>query len=154
MTLHLIKLSVGSTSLDSLRQWQAERSAERRAAGLDPRPRHVTRMWPKRADEILGDGLGDGGSIYWVIQGWILGRQVIESFDEVRREDGIRRCAIVLSPEPVPVTPRQRAPFQGWRYLAAADAPPDARSGFGEAADPFLPADLARALDGLGVVGH
>lgn len=145
--LHLIKLSVGSDSVDDLRQWQTRRIEERRAAGLDPRPRHVTRMWPKRADEILG-----GGSLYWVIQGWIAVRQSIEAFDEVIGEDGIRRCAIVFSPELVIVAARPRGPFQGWRYLPAGDAPPDATTGFAEAAEAFgLPPDLAAELDGLGV---
>lgn len=155
--LHILKLCVGAVSVDDLRDWQAGRMAERRAAGLDPRPRHVTRMWPKRADEILGGG----GSLYWVIQGWIAVRQCIEGFDEQRGEDGIRRCAIVLSPELVTVSPRPRAAFQGWRYLAAGDAPPDARTenlaetlaGFAEEAEAFgLPAELAQALDGFGVV--
>lgn len=149
MTLHLVKLCVGATSIEDLASWQAGRIEERRAAGLDPRPRHVTRMWPKRAAEILG-----GGSLYWVIQGWITVRQGIEAFDEVVDADGIRRCAIVLAPELVPVGVRPRSAFQGWRYLKAEDAPPDARAGFAEAADPFLPADLARALDGLGVVSR
>lgn len=149
MTLHLLKLCVGETSIDNLRADQTRRREERRAAGLDPRHRHVTRMWPRRADEIL-----NGGSLYWVIQGWITARQPVLAFDEVRREDGIRRCGIVLSPELVAVSPRPRAAFQGWRYLAAEDVPPDARTGFAEAADPFLPEDLARALDGLGVVGR
>lgn len=149
MTLHLLKLCVGETSIDSLREWQARRVAERRAAGRDARHRHVTRMWPRRADEILG-----GGSLYWVIQGWITARQAIDGFEEVYRDDGIRRCGIILAPEIVAVSPRPRSAFQGWRYLAAGDAPPDARSGFAEAAEPFLPADLARALDGLGVVSR
>ena len=150
--LHILKLCVGAVSIDDLATWQAGRVAERRAAGLDARPRHVTRMWPKRADEILG-----GGSLYWVIQGWITVRQAIEDFAEVRGEDGIRRCAIVLSPELVTVSPRPRAAFQGWRYMAAGDAPPDARTlangGFAEEAEAFgLPPELAQALDGLGVV--
>jgi hypothetical protein len=149
-SLHLIKLSVGSDSVDDLAAWQAGRVAERRAAGLDPRPRHVTRMWPRRADDILG-----GGSLYWVIQGYIAVRQPIESFDEVVAEDGVRRCAIVLSPTLVRVAPRPRRPFQGWRYFAVSDAPPDVpdgpQTGFAEAAEGYLPAELAIALDGLGV---
>ena len=84
--LNLVKLCVGEASIEDLAGWQARRMAERRAAGLDPRPRHVTRMWPRRAEEILG-----GGSLYWVIQGYVAVRQVIEAFDEVRGEDGIRR---------------------------------------------------------------
>ena len=145
--LHLIKLCVGADTVDDLVAWQKQRSAARRAAGQDPRPRHVTRMWPRRAEEILA-----GGSLYWVFRGAVLARQRIEALEEVTGEDGIRRCAIVMSPEIVLVETRPRRPFQGWRYLAAADAPPDlATHG---TADPGLPTDLALALDGLGVVAR
>jgi hypothetical protein len=144
--LHLVKLCVGAVSVEDLSDWQARRTAERRAAGLDPRPRHVTRMWPRRAEEILG-----GGSLYWVIQGYLAVRQSVEAFDEVTGEDGVRRCAIVFSPELVRVAARPRGPFQGWRYLAATDAPPDLARGLAETAEPYLPAELAIALDGLGV---
>ncbi len=159
--LHLVKLCVGATSVRDLATWQARRVAERRAAGLDPRPRHVTRMWPRRAAEVLG-----GGSLYWVIQGYVAVRQRIEAFDEVVAEDGVRRCAIVFVPALIPVALRPRRPFQGWRYLAHPDAPPDAPqdgqldgqqdgqqdgAGFDESPDAYLPADLALALDGLGV---
>jgi hypothetical protein len=144
--LHLIKLSVGAASVEDLSDWQARRMAERRAAGLDPRPRHVTRSWPRRAEEILR-----GGSLYWVIQGYVAVRQAVEAFDEIRGEDGVRRCAIVFAPALVRVAARPRAPFQGWRYLAAGDAPPDLPQGFSEAAEPYLPPELAIALDGLGV---
>jgi hypothetical protein len=145
--LHLIKLCVGAESVDDLATWQARRIAERQAAGLDPRPRHVTRMWPRRAEEILG-----GGSLYWVMGGYIAARQAVEAFDEVVAEDGVRRCAIVMSPMIVRVAARPRGPFQGWRYFAVGDAPPDVpQAGFAEAAEAYLPADLAIALDGLGV---
>lgn len=120
--------------------------AERHAAGLDLRPRHVTRMWPRRAAEILG-----GGSLYWVVQGYVAVRQAIEAFDDATGEDGIRRCAIVLSPALVRVVARPRAPFQGWRYLAATDAPLDVPHAFAEAPEAHLPPELAIALDGLGV---
>ena len=52
MTVHLKKLSVGSESLGSLRQWQEAR----RKAGFELM--HVTRNTPRRAEEVL-----DGGSI-------------------------------------------------------------------------------------------
>jgi len=145
--LHMIKLSVGTDSVDDLADWQTRRVAERRAAGLDPRPRHVTRMWPRRADEIVGKG-----SIYWVIRGAVLARQSIEDLVEVRGEDGIRRCAIVFLPEIVLVVPRPRRPFQGWRYLASDDAPPDLAGPWSAGTD--LPPDLAVALDSLGVVAR
>ena len=145
--LNLIKLCVGAETIDDLLAWQKQRSADRRAAGLDPRPRHVTRMWPRRADEIL-----DGGSLYWVFKGAVLARQTIEALEEVTGEDGIRRCAIVMAPEIVQVEARPRRPFQGWRYLSTADAPPDLSRA--AQSEPGLPTDLALALDGLGVVAR
>ena len=145
--LHLIKLCVGAESVDDLVHWQEKRSRDRKMQGLDPRPRHVTRMWPKRDGELL-----DGGSLYWVFKGAVLARQKIEALDEVIGEDGIRRCAIVMSPEIVRVETRPRRPFQGWRYLTDKDAPPDLPAGAGGEAG--LPPDLALALNGLGVIAR
>ncbi|MEL6479262.1 MAG: DUF1489 domain-containing protein [Pseudomonadota bacterium] len=145
--LHLIKLSVGSDSIESLSDWQTGRSAWRRAQGLDPRPRHVTRMWPRREAELL-----EGGSIFWVVAGIVLVRQRIEALEEVIGEDGIRRCAIVLNPELIRVVPRPKKPFQGWRYLTPADAPPDLTGAAVEEAD--LPPGLREELTAFGVIGR
>ncbi len=144
-TLHLVKLCVGVDSIEDLREWQSARSAERLARGEDPRPRHVTRMWPKRGAELL-----EGGSLYWVIRGVIRLRQRIAALEEVRGEDGIRRCGIRLEPALIPTAPRPRAAFQGWRYLAAGDAPPDIGAAPGD--DPDLPPGLREALTRFGVL--
>lgn len=144
-TLHLVKLCVGTDTVGDLLHWQSRRSAERLAAGLDPRPRHVTRMWPRRADELLR-----GGSLYWVIRGVIRVRQRIAALEAVTGEDGIRRCGIVFEPQLVPTAPRPRRPFQGWRYLTAADAPPDIGSAPGE--EPDLPPGLREELARFGVL--
>lgn len=139
--MNLIKLSVGSESLDNLRQWQA--SGARRIDGF---PAHVTRMWPKQADAILKSQ----GSIYWVIQGHIQARQRIAGFHELTGEDSIRRCAILLEPDLIPVTKTRKRPFQGWRYLKPADAPRDLpHSAKGEAP---LPQELSEALNAIGVL--
>ena len=143
--LHLIKLSVGTDSIEDLREWQSERSAERLARGADPRPRHVTRMWPKRADELLA-----GGSLYWVIRGVIRVRQKIAALEEVIGEDGIRRCAIILEPALIPTAPRPRSAFQGWRYFKPEDAPPDIGAAPGD--EPDLPPGLREALTRFGVL--
>ena len=145
-TLHLVKLCVGTDTVDDLAHWQSGRSAERLAAGLDPRPRHVTRMWPRQADELLR-----GGSLYWVIRGVIRVRQRIAALEPVTGEDGIRRCAIVFEPALIPTLPRPRGPFQGWRYFAASDAPPDIGTAPGD--DPDLPPGLREALTKFGVLG-
>lgn len=139
--MNLIKLSVGSESLDSLRAWQT--TGARRING---HPAHVTRMWPKQADAILGAG----GSIYWVIQGAIQARQQIAGFHELTGDDGIRRCAILLDPDLIPVAKTRKRPFQGWRYLTPADAPRDLPHG--AKGDAPLPQELSEALDAIGVL--
>ncbi|MDT8326556.1 MAG: DUF1489 domain-containing protein [Roseovarius sp.] len=141
MTLHLVKLSVGTKSVEDLLDWQATA----RAQGLDGLPRHVTRMWPKREAELL-----QGGSIYWVIQGLIQCRQSILRLDEVIGGDGIRRCAIVLAPEITRTATAQKRPFQGWRYLPGHDAPPDI--GGARSNDDTLPPELSAALADIGVL--
>tara|TARA_B100000446_G_scaffold131849_1_gene123906 strand:- start:1141 stop:1566 length:426 start_codon:yes stop_codon:yes gene_type:complete len=141
VTLHLIKLSVGTTSVEDLEDWHKDP----RAQGPDGLPRHVTRMWPKREAELL-----DGGSIYWVIQGVVQCRQRILRLDEVTGSDGIRRCAIVLEPGLVRTTTAQKRPFQGWRYLPGTDAPPDL--GAARAKDDTLPPALSAALADIGVL--
>lgn len=112
--VNLIKLSVGTESIEDLETWQRQRSKQIK----DGKYYHITRMWPKREAEVL-----NGGSIYWVIKGEVQARQRILGFDEKIGSDGIRRCGIVLDPEIVRVSPALRRPFQGWRYLDPADAP-------------------------------
>ena len=139
--VHLIKLSVGTESVESLAEWQKLK----RAQTEDGLPRHVTRMWPRRESGVLG-----GGSIYWVIKGVIQCRQRVIRFDEVVREDGIRRCAIVLDPELHRTAPALKRPFQGWRYLDPKDAPPDISPG--RESDDDLPPDLSARLAEIGVL--
>lgn len=139
--LNLIKLSVGSKSVESLMDWQVSR----RAQSDDGLPRHVTRMWPKRTEEIL-----DGGSIYWVIQGLVQCRQRVVRFDEVIGADGIRRCAFVLDPELIRTCTAPKRPFQGWRYLKPEDAPADLPKS--RHREEQLPAELSAALADIGVL--
>ena len=136
MTVHLKKLSVGSQSLDNLRDWQALRLAQ------GGKLVHITRNRPRRAKELL-----DGGSIYWIIKGVVTARQVIIDLAEAQRADGTPACGIVLSPEIIQVIPTKMRIFQGWRYLEAKDAPPDI--GEGDADD--MPAELAAELRNLGI---
>ncbi|MGH1577924.1 DUF1489 family protein [Planktotalea sp.] len=137
--INLIKLSVGTESVEGLEDWQ-----QMRAAATDGLNRHVTRMWPKREAEIL-----QGGSIYWVIKGVIQARQSILRFDEVIGEDGIRRCAIVMQPGLIRTQHALKRPFQGWRYLKPEDAPADLPEGK-QHEDP-MPAELSAALAEIGV---
>ncbi|WP_375260834.1 DUF1489 family protein [Palleronia sp.] len=138
--VHLIKLSVGSDSVEQMQAWQEHRSQQRR----DGRYYHLTRMWPKRAQELL-----DGGSIYWVIQGVVLARQRVAALEEMTGADGIRRCALFLDPEIVRTEAMTKRPFQGWRYLKPQDAPHDLAPG--RMASDALPPALEAALSEIGV---
>lgn len=139
MTVHLKKLSVGSESLASMRQWQEMRMK----AGFELM--HVTRNTPRRAEEVL-----DGGSIYWVIKGVMCARQPIIELRSMQRADGRPACGIVLTPEIFAVEPTRVRIFQGWRYLEAKDAPVDlpmAADG-----DEAMPPELVAELRELGLL--
>lgn len=142
MTLHLLKLCVGCESIAELRQWQRERAAEARRRGRPYTPSHWTRSMPKRRDEVL-----DGGSLYWVIEGFVSVRQRVVGLDPKVDKDGRPYCLIRFGRRLVPTDPRPHRPFQGWRYLEPAQAPPDfaARGGGGRAPSVKMLADL-RAL--------
>jgi hypothetical protein len=91
-----------------------------RRAKMSPPLRHQTRNFPKRASEIV-----DGGSIYWVVQRVVCVRQRILDVVEDVWDDGSKCTGLVLDPMLVRVAARSMKPFQGWRYLSAADAPAD-----------------------------
>jgi hypothetical protein len=139
MALHLIKLCVGVSEVDELESWVAECKKGRDT--LD----HVTRMFPRREAEIL-----PGGSLFWVIRGMIMCRQPIAALEAITGADGIGRCRIVFEPKIVRVRPTPRRAFQGWRYLAATDAPRDLEKGDKTAQD--MPEDMRRSLAELGLL--
>lgn len=126
MSLHLVKLCVGAQSIEDLAEWQAGRLAEAKKSGNPGQLFHTTYQSPKRTDELL-----DGGSIYWVIKGVIQVRQRLVGFDEGTKADGRRCCLILLDPKLMPVRPKPRRAFQGWRYLTDDDAPLDLTGGTG-----------------------
>jgi hypothetical protein len=138
--LHILKLCVGAESVEDLADWQASQR-DRWPSG---RAIHVTRMWPKREAELL-----EGGSLYWVIKGVVLCRQRLIALEEVRGQDGILRCAMHLDAEIARTEAAPRRPFQGWRYLDAAEAPRDLRKGTGP--EMALPPSLMAALAEIGV---
>jgi hypothetical protein len=123
MTVHLIKLCVGVDTVKELADWQEDRLKRPKRAGKTPELCHRTLQTPRRRDDVL-----DGGSLYWVIKGFVLVRQRILDLRADMKEDGTACCGIVLDAELVATRAHPRRAFQGWRYLEAADAPKDARS--------------------------
>ena len=133
-SLHISKVAVGCGSVEALRQRQLSRLKD----GCVP---IVTRFRPKRADALIG------GSIYWIVKHRIAVRQAILGFGECEAD---RRTIIRLDPELVPVRALAKRGHQGWRYLDAADAPPDLVDGGDDISQ--LPPDLAGKLTVLALI--
>ena len=107
--LNISKVAVGCSSLEAL----AVRQRLRVSDGEVP---VFTRFRPKRADALIG------GSLFWIIKHRLVARQTIRAFGE---DASSRRTIIMLDARLVPVAAWPKRAHQGWRYLAAADAPPD-----------------------------
>ena len=144
MPLHLVKLCVGVTTLEEMREWVDERAAERRARAQPQEQIHTTRMLPRRGAELL-----DGGSLYWVIKGNVQARQRLVGIRPFTDGEGVSRCHLVLDPVLIPTRWQPRRAFQGWRYLAEAEAPADLGPGGQE---DELPGDLRSQLAQLGLL--
>ncbi len=132
--LNMSKVAVGCASIDALKK----RQQARRSGDHVP---IVTRFMPKRAEELIG------GSIYWIIKHRLSVRQTILGFAE-REED--RRTVIRLCPELVQVKAQPKRAHQGWRYLAAEDAPGDFDGSDDELA--VLPPELLTKLSALALI--
>lgn len=143
MSVNLVKLCVGCSSIEGLKEW-----VEHKALSSTDQKRqeiyHITRMYPKREKELLNEG-----SLYWIIKGLLCCRQKIISLTSIRDEEGITRCRIGLKPEVVSVQTRSYRPFQGWRYLDGTATPPDISHFEGD--DP-LPEKLRNELQSLGLL--
>jgi hypothetical protein len=145
MSLHLIKLAVGCESVKELKGWVAERIKTAKHKGLPRHHIHITRMTPKRDQELLA-----GGSLYWVIRGEIAAREKIIAIEPFRDRDGIGRCRLVMQPRVIAVSPRPMRAFQGWRYFEDGVAPPDL--GKAAASIAAMPEPLRRELRDLGLL--
>ena len=121
-TLHLTKVAFGCLTLEALQKRVAMRAR-------DAEIRVVTRMRPKRMDELVG------GSLHWIVKHRIIARQQILRFED--RSDG--RIDIVCSAELVVVPAVPKRAHQGWRYLETE---------ISEEADPSGIADLPPRLYG------
>jgi hypothetical protein len=114
--LHLTKVAFGCRTIEALEKRVAARTR-------DGEVRVVTRMRPKRADELVG------GLIYWIVKHRLVACQQILRFED--RTDG--RIDIVCSGELVLIPPSPKRAHQGWRYLEEGSAPPVEGDGSGVA---------------------
>ena len=112
--LHLTKVAFGCRTIEAL-----QKRVDTRARGGEVR--FVTRMRPKRADELVG------GSLYWIVRHRLVGCQEILRFND--RADG--RIDIVCSGELSLISPSPKRAHQGWRYLDEASAPSSEGDGSG-----------------------
>jgi hypothetical protein len=135
MTLHITKVAVGCTELDTLRERMESRAS-------DGETYLITRFRPKRESELVG------GSVYWIIKHRLVARQEILGFAE--DPDG-KRCRILLSADLRPVRAHPKRAHQGWRYLPAADAPPDLGGAEAEGLS-ALPGAMAAELAALALI--
>ena len=143
MTIHLIKLSVGPQKLSDLAERQARELKAMARARKTPELVHVTRHMPRRSEEVL-----DGGSIYWVIKGWLCARQRLLELRPTLY-DGVPHCMLVFDRELIRVAPRPVRVFQGWRYFAASDVPADLPPG---SVEEDVPEEMWRELVTLGLL--
>jgi hypothetical protein len=104
--LHLTKVAFGCRTIDAV-----EKRVAARSHGGEMRV--VTRMRPKRMDELIG------GSLHWIVKHRLVARQEILRFED--RKDG--RIDIVLSASLELIPPAPKRAHQGWRYLSDDDAP-------------------------------
>ena len=138
MTLNLIKLCVGCDSIEDLAEWIDHKRKEARRKGRKAEHAHVTRMVPKRREELL-----DGGSLYWVIKGNVQVRQRLLDIRVFTDGEGIQRCRLVLDQTLTATEWQPKRAFQGWRYYEPKDVPPDLKTGRRNELPPALKAELA-----------
>lgn len=142
--LNLIKLCVGAHDLEHLRSWQRARLNAISRVCLPLEFVHHTRQTPKKAAALLS-----GGSLYWVIGGFILARQRLIAIRPEPDETGRVKCGLILAPEIIETEPYPRRPFQGWRYLKPEDAPRDLVGGEG---GNDIPLTIRKELASLGLL--
>jgi hypothetical protein len=130
--LHLTKVAFGCRTLDAL-----EKRVIARTRGGEVKV--VTRMRPKRCEELIG------GSLYWIVKHRLVACQQILRFDD--RADG--RIDIVCSGDLLLIPASPKRAHQGWRYLEDDSAPSEDEDPSGLA---DLPPRVYAKLAGLGLV--
>ena len=132
--MNITKVAYGCASLEILTERIAAR-AENEVAVV------TTRNRPTRHAEVVG------GSLFWIIKHHLVARQTILGFAKVENE---KRWRILLDARLVLVHSQPRRAHQGWRYLAAEDAPAD--FDMGDAGLAEMPTALRGELSALALI--
>ena len=144
MTLNLIKLAVGVEDVHHLQELQTRRLKAAALRSKETKLFHITRNKPRRMAELI-----EGGSMYWVIKGFVRARQCILGVEDGIEGETRSGCGLVLEPILVRTQMMPWKPFQGWRYLEGENAPVDVNS---DASEVELPAEMAAELRNLGLL--
>jgi hypothetical protein len=128
----LTKVAFSCASVETLQRRVAARA-------VNGELRVVTRMRPRRADELAG------GFLHWIVKHRLVARNRILRLED--RKDG--RIDIVCSADLEVIVPVPRRAHQGWRYLEDSDAPTNTDDGTGLGA---LPPRLYGKLAGLDLI--
>mgnify|MGYP001222267375 FL=1 len=118
MTIHLKKLAVGISSINSLIERQ-NMIFENYGELI-----HLTRNKPKREIELIS-----GGSLFWIIKRQVYVRQKILKIKDISDHTGKKSTGIILENKLIKVRPTPMRPFQGWRYYPEEEIPPDIDEG-------------------------
>jgi hypothetical protein len=129
MPLNMTKIAFGAESVADLR-----RRLESYAASGEARL--TTRYLPKRIDEMAG------GSLFWIHGHALVGRSPIIGF----MENGEGRHWIRIEPRLIPVRSIPKRAHQGWRYLEAANSPPDLDHSEADGRDEMSPKMLGELM--------
>lgn len=133
MPLNMTRVAFGADSLAHLRDRITAYAAEGEV-------RLTTRYLPKRHAEMAG------GSLFWIIKHALVARSPLIGF----MDNGEGRTWIRIKPEVILIRSIPKRAHQGWRYLEAADTPPDL--GEGESASDHMPPKLIGELMKMGLV--
>lgn len=142
MTVHLLKLAAGISDFATLRESLQNRKVMDQALGLFVPI--FTRNTPKQKAALL-----NGGSLYWVAGGQIVGRTAFIDIHEDIDEEGRRYCLLCVSSELKRVRAAPKRAFQGWRYLDDRDRPDDIEEGV---VSGDVPEDMLGELQKLGLL--
>lgn len=142
MTVHLLKLAAGISDFATLQDRLQVRATDDPVLGIMVPV--YTRNTPKRKAELL-----DGGSLYWVAGGQIVGRTAFLDIREDTDEEGRRFCWLCVASELKRVRAAPKRAFQGWRYLSDRDTPDDIES---DVLSGDVPEDMLNELQKLGLL--